>query len=197
MLEDPSGWPIGRRVAASHNCAVLSPAPGNDRLTIWAERHGRTARARLRQGLADRPTGGGIPKSHVRRPHPVRTVLPSGLNAADQTTQFRMLHRRADGLAGGGVPQPSRLVMAAGEDRLAIRAEGNRPSRCDCGRKPPSARGDGAARPTGWPGRRAGRPRLPSGPPSAATRRSRACRRRSAPSRRRPGRVPDRVSRAG
>ena len=59
------------------------------------------------------------------------------------------------------------------------------------------ARRSGAARPTGWPARRAGRPRLPPRSPSAATRRSRASRRRPAPSRRRPGRAGDRASPAG
>ena len=53
---------------------------------------------------------------------PVRTVLPSGLNA---TACDRALVRqgRPDGLAGGGVPEPRRLVLAAGEDGLAVGAE--------------------------------------------------------------------------
>ena len=48
---------------------------------------------------------------------PVRRVLPSGLNA---TARDRALMAKglADGLAGGDVPEPRRMVVAAGETVL-------------------------------------------------------------------------------
>ena len=64
---------MGRPVATSHSRAVVR-RPGEDRLTVGAERHG------------SRPA--------------------------------RMLDRLADGLAGGGIPQPHRLTIGRGEDRL-------------------------------------------------------------------------------
>ena len=36
-----------------------------------------------------------------------------------------MKHRTADGLAGGDIPEPRGLIRACGEDRLAIRTEGD------------------------------------------------------------------------
>ncbi len=53
---------------------------------------------------------------------PVSTVLPSGLNATAQTDP-PVHHWWPDGLAGGGVPEPRRLVVAAGEYGLAVGAE--------------------------------------------------------------------------
>ena len=44
-----------------------------------------------------------------------------------------MLHGLAERPAGGGVPQPRRLVMAPGEDRLAVGAEGDRTPPCAVG----------------------------------------------------------------
>ena len=42
------------------------------------------------------------------------------------TDSTLMLHGRPDGLAGGRVPEPRRLVHAAGEDGLAVGAERHR-----------------------------------------------------------------------
>ena len=58
----------------------------------------------------------------VLSPLPVRTALPSGLNA---TAIDRALVRqgRPDGPSRRRVPEPRRLVIAAGEDGLAVRAE--------------------------------------------------------------------------
>ena len=53
---------------------------------------------------------------------PVRTVLPSGLNATALTVAL-MRQGWADGLAGGGVPEPRRPVRAPGQDGLAVGAE--------------------------------------------------------------------------
>ena len=81
------GGPIGWPVAASQSRAVLSELPG-------------------------------------------RIVLPSGLNATEDH-RARMRQGWADGPAGGGVPEPRRLVPAPGEDRLAVGAErhGGHPGR--------------------------------------------------------------------
>ena len=49
--------------------------------------------------------------------------LPSGLNATLDTVSVWPVSGCADGLAGGGVPQPHRLVVAAGDDALAVGAE--------------------------------------------------------------------------
>ena len=60
------------------------------------------------------PIGWPVAASHSRAVlsrHPVRMVLPSGLNATD-VDRVRMLQGLADGPAGGGVPQPRRLVMS-------------------------------------------------------------------------------------
>ena len=52
---------------------------------------------------------------------PVSTALPSGLNATADTRL--VLQWWPDGLAGGGVPEPRRVVMAACEYGLAVGAE--------------------------------------------------------------------------
>ena len=116
------GGPTGRPVAASHSRAVLSLAPGEDRLAVGAERHRDHDRpdapwAGRWAGRWRRPTA-----APSCRRLPVRSVLPSGLNAT-RSHRARMLHGWAEGPAGGGVPQPRRLVIAPGEDRLAVRAQ--------------------------------------------------------------------------
>ena len=55
-------------------------------------------------------------------------VLPSGLNAT-AADRVLMRHGLADGLPVGGVPEPRRLVVAAGEDGLAVGAERHGPDR--------------------------------------------------------------------
>ena len=55
---------------------------------------------------------------------PVKTDLPSGLKATAMT-EPRCVERLADLLAGGRVPQPGRVVHAAGHQRLAVGAEGH------------------------------------------------------------------------
>ena len=61
---------------------------------------------------------------------PVTMVLPSGLNATAATSVLVWPSSVADGLAGGGVPEPRRPVVAAGDEALAVGAErhGDRPS---------------------------------------------------------------------
>ena len=51
-------------------------------------------------------------------PAPVKTDFPSGLNAT-ALTQSLICQGQADGLAGGGVPEP-RCVPAPGEEGLAV-----------------------------------------------------------------------------
>ncbi len=51
----------------------------------------------------------------------MRMVLPSGLNATALTSP-PCGQGRSDGLAGGRVPEPRRLVGAAGDEDLAVGA---------------------------------------------------------------------------
>ena len=84
-----------------------------------------TAMTSPRCGKGD-PIGWPVAASQSRAVlslHPVRTVLPSGLNATRMTAP-RWCRGLADGPAGGGVPEPRRAVVAAGEDGLAVGAEG-------------------------------------------------------------------------
>ncbi len=77
----------------------------------------------MRQGPADQGTGRRRrPRARaVPSPPTVSTVLPSGLYARSLTRAL-IRRRRADRRAGGGVPQPRRLVGAAGQHGLAIGA---------------------------------------------------------------------------
>ena len=104
---DVQGRPMGWPVAASQSRAVLSSLPVSDGLAVGAERHGSDM-ALMRQGWAEgRPVAASQSRA-VRSELPVRTVLPSGLNATAR--RALMLQWRADGPAGGGVPEPRRLV---------------------------------------------------------------------------------------
>ena len=69
--------------------------------------------------------------------------LPSGLNATLVTASVWPVSGCADRLAGVRVPQPHRLVGAAGDDPLAVGAERHTGHRVRCGRS--------AAAPIGWP----------------------------------------------
>ena len=72
------------------------------------------------------PIGWPVAASHNRAVpsrEPVRIVLPSGLNATEKTPPPKCAQRWADRLAGGGVPLPRRLVIAPGEDLLAVGTE--------------------------------------------------------------------------
>ena len=69
--------------------------------------------------------------------------MPSGLNATLVHRVGVAGQRVADGLAGGRVPQPHRVVVAAGGDARAVGAERHAVHRARCGRS--------AAAPTGWP----------------------------------------------
>ena len=92
------------------------------------------------------PTGWPVAASHSRTvlsalPEAIR--VPSGLNATLDTASGVAGQRLADGLAGGRVPQPHRLVVTAGDDARAVGAERHAGHRVRCGRS--------AAAPTGWP----------------------------------------------
>ena len=87
------------------------PAPGEDRLAIRAERHGPTVPECARGGPRGRPVAASHSRAVLSLP-PVRIVLPSGLNATEHTA-VRMLQGLAEWPAGGGVPQPRRLVTGS------------------------------------------------------------------------------------
>ena len=78
---------MGLPVAASQSRAVLSLAAGEDGLAVRAERH-RLDRALVGQGRPDGLAGGGVPEPRRLVPLPVRTALPSGLNATRLTTPW-------------------------------------------------------------------------------------------------------------
>ena len=70
------------------------------------------------------PIGWPVSASHSRTvlsslPETIR--LPSGLNATLYTMSGVAGQRRADRLAGVGVPQPHGVVVTAGDDPLARR----------------------------------------------------------------------------
>ena len=63
-----------------------------------------------------------------------RMRFPSGLNATLLHRVRVAGERIAEGLAGVGVPQPHRLVVAAGGDAFAVGAERHAEHRVRCGR---------------------------------------------------------------
>ena len=82
------------------------------------------------------PTGWPVSASHSRTvlsslPEAMR--FPSGLNATLDTASGVAGQRCADRLAGVGVPQPHRLVVAAGGDAVPVGAERHTEHRV-CGR---------------------------------------------------------------
>ena len=80
------GWPMGLPVGGVPEPRRLVIAPGEDGLAVGAERHGPD-RALMHQGLADGLAGRRRPRAAPSCPSsPVRTVLPSGLNATALTT---------------------------------------------------------------------------------------------------------------
>ena len=111
----------GGRVPQPHR---LVGAAGGDAGAVGAERHAGH-RARCGRSAAA-PTGWPVAASHSRTvlsPLPEARRVPSGLNATLDTVSGVAGQRLADGLAGGGVPQPHRLVGAAGGDAGAVGAE--------------------------------------------------------------------------
>ena len=75
------GAPRGLPVAASQSRAVLSSTAGEDGLAVGAEGHGQTP-ALMGDGRPDRLCPWPRPRAvAVLSQLPVRTVLPSGLNA--------------------------------------------------------------------------------------------------------------------
>ena len=116
----PTGWPVSR-VPQPHGVVVTA---GGDPRAVGAERHADHRVRVAGQRLADRV--GRCRASHSRTvlsslPEAMR--VPSGLNA---TLSPRPCGRSAAapiGLAGVRVPQPHRVVVAAGGDARAVGAE--------------------------------------------------------------------------
>ncbi len=118
-----SGAPMGWPVSASHSRTVLSSLPEAMRGAVGAERH---TGHRAVWPVSGAPRGWPVSASHSR------TVLsrcrrrcrcPSGLNATLNTVSVWPVSGCADGLAGVGVPQPHRVVVAAGGDAVPVGAE--------------------------------------------------------------------------
>ena len=120
------GGPMGRPVAASQSRAVLSQLPVRMSLAVGAERHGMDHRLMFEEQADGWPVSASQSRT-VPSLLPVRKVLPSGLNATARPGLDAAW--AADGLAGGGVPEPRRLVRAPGEDGLAVGAECHGPYR--------------------------------------------------------------------
>ena len=77
-----------------------------------------------------RPIGWPVATSHSRTVPsslPLARVLPSGLNATEQTRAGVAGEGAADRVAGGHVPQPHRVIVAAAGQGLAVGAERHRP----------------------------------------------------------------------
>ena len=116
-----SGWPTGWPVAASHTRTVLSALPEAIRVPSGLNATLDTASVWPVSGW---PTGWPVAASHSR------TVLSAAAGGdpravgAERHAGHRVRvagQRLADGLAGGRVPQPHRLVGAAGGDAACRR----------------------------------------------------------------------------
>ncbi len=115
------GWPMGRPVAASHSRAVLSQLP----VRIVLPSGLNATEYTMLECARGSPSGRPVAASHSRAvlsSAPGEDRLAVGAERHGEHP-VRMLHGLAEWPAGGGVPQPRRLVTAPGEDRLAVRAE--------------------------------------------------------------------------
>ena len=145
----PTGWPV----AGFHSRTVPSaPALASSLPSGLNATPCTPSRAAAGRGGARRrgwPVAGFHSRT-VPSPPALASSLPSGLNATPYTP-FRAgagLEGRADGLAGGRVPQPHRAVGAGAGQQLAVGAERHpvTPSWAPAGVE---GRADGAGR---WPG---------------------------------------------
>ena len=117
----------GDRIPQPHRAVA---AGAGQQLAVGAERHPAHVRrwGRCRPGRGA-PTAWPVAGSHNRTvpsPPALASSLPSGLNATPYTLPLRAgggRQGRADGLAGGRIPQPHRAVAAGGGQQLAVRAE--------------------------------------------------------------------------
>ena len=110
---------VSRQARSSYG--EVTPASGEDGLTVGAERHGSDT-VLMHEGLSDRLAGGGVPQSRRRVSAPGEHRLAVG---AERHGIYHVLVREggADEPAGGGIPEPRRVIGAAGEDGLAVGAE--------------------------------------------------------------------------
>ena len=120
--------------AASHSRTVLSPLPEAMRVPSGLNATLDTASVWPVSGW---PTGWPVSASHSRT---VLSSLPEAMRCAvgaERHAGHRVGvagERLADGLAGVRVPQPHRLVVAAGGDARAVGAERHARSPRRCGR---------------------------------------------------------------
>ena len=116
-----SGAPIGWPVSASHSRTVLSPLPETIRLPSGLN---ATLNTESVWPVSGSPIGWPVSASHSRT---VLSTLPETMRVpvgAERHAGHRVGvagQRLADRLAGVGVPQPHRLVVAAGDDALCRR----------------------------------------------------------------------------
>ena len=131
--EHRSVWPVsgcadglaGVGVPHPH---VLSPLPETMRLPSGLNATLFTASVWPVSGCADRAGRWPRPTPAPSCPHcRRRCAWPSGLNATLSTQSCGRSAAAPIGLAGVGVPQPHRLVLAAGGDALAVGAERHAP----------------------------------------------------------------------
>ena len=125
--EPVSGAPTGLaggRVPQPHRAVA---AGAGQQLAVGAERHPVHAASGPVPVWQGAPTGWPVAGSHSRTvpsPPALASSLPSGLNATPDTPPGRWpVEGRADGLAGGRVPQPHRAVAAGAGQQLAVGAE--------------------------------------------------------------------------
>jgi hypothetical protein len=80
-----SGLPICWRVPMSHRPHGASAIAGGQRPAIRAKRHRKDSVGMAGQRVSDRPVCGHVPQPHRAIEAPLASVLPSGLNAIDET----------------------------------------------------------------------------------------------------------------
>ena len=124
------GWPV----SAFHSRTVRVVAGGGQPVPVGAERHTVTAPVWPVRGA---PIGWPVSASHSRTVPSslaVASRCPSGLNATLAHRAGVAGERGADGLAGVGVPQPHRAVVAGGGQPVPVGAERHTATPRRCGR---------------------------------------------------------------
>ena len=120
-------------------------AAGEYGLAVGAERHGPNRALVLHGGPMGLPVAASQSRA-VLSSLPVSTALPSGLNATARPCPGAPGWARW--VAGGGVPEPRRVVIAAGEYGLAVGAERHGPTPpCCVKRWPDGLAGGGVPEP--------------------------------------------------
>ena len=128
-----SGWPIGWPVSAFHNRTVSSQLAEASRCPSGLNATLNTASVCPVSVCRGWP----VSASHNRTvwsPLAEASRCPSGLNATLNTVSVCPVSGCADGLAGVGVPQPHRGVVAGGGQAVPVGAERHTSTRRRCAR---------------------------------------------------------------